>query len=138
MRVRLRLEGGQAIAYYAGQYINILLEDGAKRSFSFATAPGASDDIELHVRHIAGGRYTGHVFEKMRQGDSVRFEGPLGAFFLREDSDKPIIFVAGSTGFAPVKSMLEYAFAQGLKRRMLLYWGVRRLQDLYLAELPTQ
>jgi NAD(P)H-flavin reductase/ferredoxin len=138
MRVRLALEGGEPIAYYAGQYINILLEDGAKRSFSFATAPGASDDIELHVRHIAGGRYTGHVFEKMRQGDRVRFEGPLGSFFLREDSDKPIIFVAGSTGFAPVKSMLEYAFAQGLKRRMLLYWGVRRLQDLYLGELPAQ
>jgi len=138
MRVRLALEGGERITYYAGQYINILLEDGAKRSFSFATAPGAAQDIELHIRHIAGGRYTGHVFAKMRQGDSVRFEGPLGSFFLREDSDKPIIFVAGSTGFAPVKSMLEYAFAQGLKRRMLLYWGVRRLQDLYLGELPAQ
>ena len=138
MRVKLALEGGERITYYAGQYINILHEDGAKRSFSFATAPGAAEDIELHIRLIAGGRYTGHVFEKMRQGDSVRFEGPLGSFFLREDSDKPIIFVAGSTGFAPVKSMLEYAFAQGLKRRMLLYWGVRRLQDLYLGELPRQ
>jgi CDP-4-dehydro-6-deoxyglucose reductase, E3 len=138
MRVHLALEGGEPIAFYAGQYINILLEDGAKRSFSFATAPGAAEDIELHIRHIAGGRFTGHVFEAMRAGDRVRFEGPLGAFFLREDSDKPIIFVAGSTGFAPVKSMLEYAFARGMKRRMLLYWGVRRLQDLYLGELPLQ
>jgi len=138
MRVRLALEGGEPIAFYAGQYINILLEDGAKRSFSFATAPGAAEDIELHIRHIAGGRFTGHVFEAMRTGDRVRFEGPLGSFFLREDSDKPIIFVAGSTGFAPVKSMLEYAFARGMKRRMLLYWGVRRLQDLYLGELPLQ
>jgi NAD(P)H-flavin reductase len=138
MRVRLALEGGEPIAFYAGQYINILLDDGAKRSFSFATAPGAREDIELHIRHIPGGRYTGHVFEAMRAGDRVRFEGPLGSFFLREDSDKPIIFVAGSTGFAPVKSMLEYAFARGLKRRMLLYWGVRRLQDLYLGELPAQ
>ena len=138
MRVRLALEGAEPIAFYAGQYVNILLDDGGKRSFSFATAPGATEQIELHIRLIPGGRYTGHVFEEMRSGDRVRFEGPLGSFFLREDSDKPMIFVAGSTGFAPVKSMLEYAFARGMKRRMLLYWGVRRLQDLYLGELPRQ
>jgi NAD(P)H-flavin reductase len=138
MRVRLALEGREPIAFYAGQYINILLEDGAKRSFSFATAPGAVEDIELHIRLIPGGRFTTHVFEGMRVGARLRFEGPLGSFFLREDSDKPMIFVAGSTGFAPVKSMVEYAFARGLKRRMLLYWGVRRLQDLYLGELPRQ
>ena len=71
-------------------------------------------------------------------GDRVRFEGPLGSFFLREDSDKPMIFVAGSTGFAPVKSMLEYAFSRGVKRRMILYWGVRRPADLYLAALPEK
>jgi NAD(P)H-flavin reductase len=74
----------------------------------------------------------------MRTGDRVRFEGPLGSFFLREDSDKPMIFVAGFTGFAPVKSMLEYAFARGIKRRMFLYWGVRRAEDLYLRELPEK
>jgi len=138
MRVVLAIDGGERIAFYAGQYINVLLEDGAKRSFSFATAPGALEKIELHIRRIEGGRYTGHVFERMRPGERVRFEGPLGSFFLREDSDKPMIFVAGSTGFAPVKSMLEYAFARGVKRRMLLYWGVRRLQDLYLGELPRR
>jgi len=138
MRVVLSIDGGERIAFYAGQYINVLLEDGARRSFSFATAPGALEKIELHIRRIEGGRYTGHVFERMRPGERVRFEGPLGSFFLREDSDKPMIFVAGSTGFAPVKSMLEYAFARGMQRRMLLYWGVRRLQDLYLGELPTR
>jgi NAD(P)H-flavin reductase len=138
MRVVLRLEGGERISFYAGQYINILLEDGAKRSFSFATAPQVNDRIELHIRRIAGGRYTGHVFERMRAGDTVRFEAPLGAFFLREDSEKPIIFVAGATGFAPVKSMLEYAFSRGVRRRMLLYWGTRSLRDMYLAELPRQ
>jgi CDP-4-dehydro-6-deoxyglucose reductase len=68
----------------------------------------------------------------------LRFEGPLGSFFLREDSDKPIIFVAGATGFAPVKSMVEHAFHTGMKRRMILYWGVRSLADLYLPELPRQ
>jgi NAD(P)H-flavin reductase len=138
MQVILKLEGGERIAFYAGQYINILLDDGAKRSFSFATAPSASDRIELHIRHILGGRFTTHVFERMRTGDRVRFEGPLGSFFLREDSDKPMIFVAGSTGFAPVKSMLEYAFSREVKRRMILYWGVRRPADLYLAALPEK
>ncbi len=138
MQVILKLDGGERIAFYAGQYINILLDDGAKRSFSFATAPSVSDHIELHIRRIPGGRYTTHVFEGMRAGDRVRFEGPLGSFFLREDSAKPMIFVAGSTGFAPVKSMLEYAFSRGVSRRMLLYWGVRRPADLYLRELPEK
>jgi NAD(P)H-flavin reductase/quinol-cytochrome oxidoreductase complex cytochrome b subunit len=138
MRMVLKLDGGESIRFYAGQYINILLEDGARRSFSFATAPQVNDRIELHIRRIEGGRYTGQVFERMKPGDPVRFEGPLGAFFLREDTDKPIIFVAGSTGFAPVKSMLEYAFAKGMRRRMLLYWGTRTLKDMYLAELPMQ
>jgi NAD(P)H-flavin reductase len=138
MQVMLRLEGSERIAFYAGQYINILLEDGAKRAFSFATAPAVNDRIELHVRRIPGGRYTTQVFERMRTGDRVRFEGPLGSFFLREDSEKPMIFVAGSTGFAPVKSMLEYAFSRDVKRRMILYWGVRRPADLYLGELPAK
>ncbi len=138
MRVMLQIDSGERIAFYAGQYLNILLEDGAKRSFSFATAPQESERIELHIRRVEGGRFTGHVFEGMRVGDRLKFEGPLGSFFLREDSDKPIIFVAGSTGFAPVKSMLEYAFRRGLRRRMLLYWGTRSLQDMYLADLPRQ
>jgi NAD(P)H-flavin reductase/ferredoxin len=138
MRVTLRLDGGRRIDFYAGQYINILLPNGDKRSFSFATAPQVSDRIELQIRRIAGGKFTTHVFERMKVGDAVRFEGPLGSFFLREDSDKPIIFVAGSTGFAPVKSMVEYAFARGVKRRMILYWGVRRRRDLYQPELPER
>jgi NAD(P)H-flavin reductase/ferredoxin len=138
MQVMLALDGGKRIEFYAGQYIDIVLEDGSKRSFSFATAPVVSDRIELQIRRIPGGRFTTHVFEAMKPGDPVRFEGPLGSFFLREDSEKPIIFVAGSTGFAPVKSMVEYAIARGMKRRMILYWGVRKLRDLYLPELPRQ
>jgi NAD(P)H-flavin reductase len=136
MRVTLKLEGTEPIEFYAGQYLNILLDDGEKRAFSFATAPHAGERIELQIRRIPGGRFTGHVFERMQPGERLRFEGPLGSFFLREDSDKPIIFVAGSTGFAPVKSMLEYAFRRGVERQMLLYWGARSLVDLYAADLP--
>jgi CDP-4-dehydro-6-deoxyglucose reductase len=138
MRVMLKLEAREPIEFYAGQYINILLEDGATRAFSFATAPQVTDRIELQIRRIPGGRYTTRVFEVMQAGDPVRFEGPLGSFFLREDSDKPIIFVAGSTGFAPVKSMVEYAFARRMKRQMMLYWGTRRPEDMYLRALAEQ
>ncbi|MEW5709098.1 MAG: cytochrome b N-terminal domain-containing protein [Pseudomonadota bacterium] len=139
MQVFLKLEGGEKIRYYPGQYINVLLPDGEKRSFSFARAPHEAESlIELHIRWIPGGKYTTHVFTEMREGEVVHFEGPLGAFFLREDSDKPIIFVAGATGFAPVKAMLEHAFHVGLKRKMILYWGTRRLQDMYMKELPER
>ena len=135
MRLDLQIDGGAALAFHAGQYINVVLGDGARRSFSFASAPHAATDIEMHVRRVEGGRFTPGVFTTLRVGDSLRIEGPLGAFTLREDSEKPILFVAGSTGFAPVKSMLEHAFHCGLRRDMVLYWGVRRRADLYLGAL---
>jgi NAD(P)H-flavin reductase/ferredoxin len=138
MQVRLAVLGERPLRFYAGQYINVLLDDGQKRSFSFATAPHERDTIELHIRLVPGGRFTPHVFDGMKVGDIVEFEGPLGSFFLREDSDKPIIFVAGATGFAPVKSMLEHAFRSGIRREMVLYWGVRSRKDLYLPDLPVR
>lgn len=138
MALRLKLVNEAKLRFYAGQYLSILLSDGQKRSFSFATAPHENEVIELQIRLVQGGKFTTHVFTEMKEGDVLRFEGPLGSFFLREDSEKPIIFVAGATGFAPVKSMIEHAFHIGLKRRMLLYWGVRSLKDLYLRELPER
>ena len=138
MQLILSVQGDQVPRFYAGQYINVLLPNGEKRSFSFATAPHQRSHIELQIRLVPGGRFTTHVFTEMKEGDALQFEGPLGSFFLREDSSKPIIFVAGATGFAPVKSMVEHAFHTGMKRRMYLYWGVRQLRDLYLAELPQQ
>lgn len=135
MIVNLEVEGDEPLRFYAGQYLNILLPDGGKRSFSFATAPHEGRDVELQIRHIPGGEFTTQVFESMKVGDRVRFEGPLGSFFLRDDADKPIIFVAGATGFAPVKSMVEHAFAIGMKRRIVLYWGTRTLADMYAREL---
>ena len=137
MGVVVKLPEGQHISFAAGQYINILLEDGERRAFSFASAPHNARDIELQIRLVPGGRFTTHVFEKMKVGDAIRLEGPLGDFVLRE-STRPIIFVAGATGFAPVKSMVEDAFHRGLKRPIRLYWGVRQRRDMYLAHLPEQ
>lgn len=138
MRVDLKVVDGAPIEFQAGQYINIVLEDRERRAFSFTTAPEASDLIELHIKLIPGGAFTTYVFNAMKPGDVLRCEGPLGSFHLREDNERPIIFVAGSTGFAPVKSMVEYAFQVGLKRKMYLYWGVRSLKDMYMKELPER
>jgi NAD(P)H-flavin reductase/ferredoxin len=137
MRVLLKLPEGQQIQFRAGQYINIILDDGQRRAFSFANPPHEAEFVELQIRLMQGGLYTTHVFEHMKEGDTVRFEGPIGDFSLRE-SERPIVFVAGATGFAPIKSMVEDAFKRGLKRQIHLYWGVRQLQDLYLPNLPQQ
>jgi NAD(P)H-flavin reductase/quinol-cytochrome oxidoreductase complex cytochrome b subunit len=137
MRVMIKLPDGVKIPFKAGQYINIILEDGERRAFSFANPPHQSELIELQIRLMPGGRFTTHVFEKMHDGDEIRFEAPLGDFVLRE-SQRPIIFVAGATGFAPVKSMVEDGFERGIKRPIYLYWGVRKRRDLYLPELPEQ
>src|SRR5215471_11976193 len=136
MVLHLKLAEGDRMDFRAGQYFNVVLEDGARRAFSFATAPGERDEIEMHVRLIPGGRFTTRVFSELKAGDRLSIEGPFGRFELRQ-SDRPIIFVAGATGFAPVKSMLEYAFKIGLQRKLYLYWGVRRRADLYMAELPA-
>lgn len=140
MVLQLKLPANERLQFLAGQYIDILLRDGRRRSFSIANAPHSDEFLELHIRNMPGGHFTGHVFEKMKEKDLLRFEGPLGTFFLREsdDNDKPIIFVAGGTGFAPIKGMLEHAFHTEDQREMMLYWGVRSLRDLYMAELPAK
>ncbi len=134
MRVLVALPDNRSIAFRAGQYINILLDDGQRRAFSFANPPNENAQIELQVGRIPGGRFTSHVFQGMRLGDTLRFEGPLGSFVL-QDSTRPILFVARTTGFAPVKSILQDAFHRGVQRPMRLYWGGRQRQDLYLLDL---
>ena len=135
MVLRLKLPANERLQFLAGQYLEFLQRDGSRRSFSMANAPHADELIELHVRHVPGGRFTDHVFGKMKERDILRMEGPLGTFFLREDSAKPIVFVASGTGFAPIKSIIESALHKGVKRPMALYWGGRRPKDLYLDAL---
>jgi CDP-4-dehydro-6-deoxyglucose reductase len=133
----VKLPANERLQFLAGQYIDFLLKDGDRRSFSMANAPHDDELTQLHIRLVAGGKFTEHVFNTMKERDILRFEGPLGNFYLREDSTKPIVFVASGTGFAPIKSILEHAFRKGLNqnRPMTLYWGCRRPKDLYLHEL---
>ncbi len=139
MIICLRLPTNERLQFLAGQYIDILMKDGEHRSFSLANAPHDDELLQLHVRNYPGGVFAEQTFSGMKERDILRFEGPLGTFFLREDSDKPIIFVASGTGFAPIKSILEHIFhvaeIRGNDRQMVLYWGVRTKADLYLSEL---
>ncbi|MCZ7565987.1 MAG: CDP-6-deoxy-delta-3,4-glucoseen reductase [Burkholderiales bacterium] len=132
--LHLKLPASERLQFLAGQYIDFLLKDGVRRSFSMANAPHDDEYLQLHVRRVAGGGFTEHVFTRMKERDILRFEGPLGSFFLR-DANKPVIFVASGTGFAPIKAILEDAFHKGSLRSMVLYWGGRRPKDLYMAEL---
>jgi CDP-4-dehydro-6-deoxyglucose reductase len=135
MLLQLKLPASERLQFLAGQYIDILLKDGRRRSFSIANAPQADDYLELHVRQVPGGHFTSHVFQAMRARDILRLEGPHGDFFLREDSAKPVVLLAGGTGFAPIKAIVEHAFHQKSMRPMALYWGARDRAGLYLHEL---
>lgn len=139
MVISLKLPANERLQFLAGQYIDILMKNGKRRSFSLANAPHDDELLQLHIRNYLGGTFAEHVFTRMKEKDILRLEGPLGTFFLREDSDKPIIFVASGTGFAPVKSILEHAFyiqnLRGNEREMVLYWGNRTKADLYMTDL---
>ena len=137
MVLRLRLPQNERLQYLAGQYLDIQMRDGQRRSFSMANAPHKDELLELHIRNY-GGVFSRLVFEQMKERDILRFEGPFGTFFLHEDSPKPIVLLASGTGFAPIKAIIEHAFHAGITRPMTLYWGGRVRADLYLNDLAEQ
>ena len=147
MVIRLQLPASDMMKYHAGQYVEFLLRDGDRRSYSMANAPHTQTEtpgLELHIRHMAGGKFTEHVFGAMKEKEILRIEGPYGSFFLREDSDKPLVLLASGTGFAPLKALIEHMQYKNITRPAVLYWGARRPADLYmndwmqakLAEMP--
>jgi len=137
LKLGLRLPQNERLQYLAGQYLDVIMRDGTRRSFSMANPPHQDELIELHIRNY-GGVFSRHAFEKMRERDILRFEGPYGTFFLREESDKPIILLASGTGFAPIKAIIEHALQVGVKRSMVLYWGGRVRADIYMHALAEQ
>jgi CDP-4-dehydro-6-deoxyglucose reductase len=140
--LKLQLPAADPFRYYAGQYLEFILKDGRRRSYSMATPPVENNLVELHIRHLPGGAFTDHVFgagaTAMKPREILRVEGPFGSFFLREDSQKPIVFLASGTGFAPIKAIIERMIATGDSRKAVLYWGGRRPSDLYMHELAQQ
>jgi CDP-4-dehydro-6-deoxyglucose reductase len=131
----LQLPANERLQYLAGQYVEFMLRDGKRRSYSMANAPYKDEYLTLHIRHMPGGLFTDQVFSSMKERDILRLEGPLGTFFLREDSDKPMVLLASGTGFAPIKAMIEQSAHTGSLRPITLYWGGRRPQDLYMMAL---
>lgn len=138
MQMIIKLPGSIAPSFKAGQYLDFIVPDGSRRSFSIANAPRKDNHIELHIRHVAGGEYTAYIFNDMQIGEVLRIELALGSFYLREKSDRPIIMMGGGTGFAPLKGMIEEAIKQNVCRPIHLFWGVRTERDLYLSHLPEQ
>ncbi|MEO7854275.1 MAG: CDP-6-deoxy-delta-3,4-glucoseen reductase [Rubrivivax sp.] len=135
--LKLQLPANQNLQYRAGQYMEIILRDGARRSYSMANAAhnlGSPAAIELHLRHMVGGVFTDHVFYGMKEKDILRIEGPFGSFFLREDSPAPIVMLASGTGFAPIKTIVEHMELKRVTRPAVLYWGCRTRADLYLHD----
>lgn len=137
--LRLQLPANERLKYLAGQYIEILMRDGSRRAYSMANPPESVEALELHIRHMPGGKFTDPLFgvgtTLLKEKDILRFEGPLGTFFLREDSLRPTILLASGTGFAPIKAIVEHALAKAMTRPMYVYWGGRRPQDLYQRDL---
>ena len=138
VRLLLKLPDSQRLQFQAGQYLNFVLADGRFRAFSIANAPHDDNFIELHIRHVDGGEFTDWVFSQMKDKSILRIQAPLGTFVLDEQSERPMVFIGGGTGFAPLKGQIEHAFFSGIERPMTLYWGVRSKRDLYLPELPQQ
>lgn len=138
MVIQLQLPANDVMKFHAGQYIEFMLRDGSRRSYSMANAPhtleAAAPKVELHIRHMPGGKFTDPVFTTMKEKDILRAEGPFGSFFLREDSDKPMVLLASGTGFAPIKALIEHMQHQGITRPATLYWGGRRPSDLYMSD----
>ena len=138
MVIHLQLPATDVMQFHAGQYIEFLLRDGSRRSYSMGNAPHTLEPgapkVELHIRHMPGGKFTDPVFTTMKEKDILRVEGPYGSFFLREDSDKPMVLLASGTGFAPIKALIEHMQHKGITRPATLYWGGRRPSDLYMKE----
>lgn len=137
LALRLKLPKNSDFTWLPGQYIDLLIDDGRRRSFSIANAPGCGA-LDLQVRVTPGGRFAHWAAHEMPERAILRFEGPLGAFYLRADSQRPMIMVAGGTGIAPIHAMLEALTRDGNARPVHLYWGVRAQRDLYLHDRLLQ
>jgi CDP-4-dehydro-6-deoxyglucose reductase len=134
MAVCLRLPANEEFHFVAGQYLDIMLPQNRRRSFSIASCPGRDQLIELHIRRVASGEFTQQLFEGMKEKTLLRIEGPLGQFWFRRESPRPALLIGGGTGYAPLRSMLRDLLEVGDRRQLHLYWGAQTRQDLYEDE----
>jgi len=138
MRLGLKLPDENRMQFLAGQYVEFIFDDGVRRAFSIANAPHDDELLEFHIRHINGGKFTDKLFNEMRLGDMLRIEGPMGSFFVREDSGRPMVMLATGTGFGPIKGIVEHLIAEKSQRPIYIYWGGDDEDMLYLDSLAKE
>lgn len=140
MQMFLQLPKTQSFDFINGQYIDIILKDGQRRSFSIANSAAQAkfEGLELHVRLIPDGQFTPRIFSSMRERDLLRFEGPFGTYILQSDASSPIIMIATGTGFAPIKALVQQCLSENPEQSIHLFWGGRLAKDLYMHELANQ
>jgi NAD(P)H-flavin reductase/ferredoxin len=134
----LRFAAGVRVRFKAGQYLQVVMPDGKRRPFSMANAPHENDGVQLHIRHMPDGQFTSNTVPGLKPGDALRVELPHGDFYLREDSDRPLLFIAGGTGFAPIKSMIDHIVRRNIARPMTLFWGARNPGALYAQDVVSR
>ncbi|MFM0075902.1 2Fe-2S iron-sulfur cluster-binding protein [Paraburkholderia sediminicola] len=137
--LRIRLAQGHEFVWLPGQYIDVLAEDGHFRSFSLARSALVDGCIELHIRRIPGGVFSDRAMRALKLGDRVSWRGPFGDFgSQRSLSAVHAVFICTSTGFAPVRAIVETIVSGGWRRPVSLYWGGRSAADLYLENVARE
>ncbi len=136
MRLILQLPKDQELNFTAGQYLKLFLKDGTYRNFSIANAPHRKEYVELHIKNFGGSEFMKWIFEDMSEKSVLKIEAPYGNLSLNEKSNRPLLMIGGGTGFAPLKSIIEYALEMGFNREIFLFWGAISEEELYLSELP--
>ena len=131
--VRLTVIGGDPLAFTAGQYARLTFPGAPARDYSMASKPGERE-LEFHIRQVPGGAATQRVHALLQLGDPVLVEEPFGSSYLRELHAGPILCVAGGSGLAPIKGIVEAAIAHGMKQPIHVYFGARSDRDLYLVD----
>ena len=133
LAIRLKLDDRSAFRFTAGQYLSLAIPGAPTRHYSMASRP---DDelVELHVRLVPGGRTSSLIHASLKAGDRVEIKGPSGSAYLRDAHAGPIVAVAGGSGLAPIKSIVETALGAGMSQPIHLYFGVRTQDDLYLVD----
>ena len=132
-RIQLAIDEDVPLVFAAGQYARLTFPGAPTRDYSMASRPGERE-LEFHIRRVPGGAATHHIHAQLRVGDPVLVEGPFGSSYLREQHTGPILCIAGGSGLAPIKGIVEAAIAGGLKQPIHVYFGARNTRDLYLVD----
>ncbi len=133
--LHLQTPRSNRLRFLAGQSASLALPDGSSASLPVASCPCDDRNLQFHIRRRAGDAFAERVFDGLKGVDSVRVQGPRGEFVLNEESHRPLVFIAGESGFAPIKSLIEHAMALDAAETLHLYWIASGGRGHYLDNL---